>query len=55
MEVLGLVALADGTCAHPILHPFFHVGEMKITAKAVEGALDALMAIIMGCLKDLLE
>jgi hypothetical protein len=45
--VLGLVALTDFTCTHPVLHNLFHVSKMEIAAQPVEGPLYAFMAILM--------
>jgi hypothetical protein len=53
VEVFGLITLADTTGSHQFLHKLFHVREMKIAPKAVEGALDALVTVLMDSLQDL--
>ena len=55
VEVLGLVTLARAARPYELLHNTTHVGKMKISAKTVEGALDALMAVVVDRRDDLLE
>jgi 3'-phosphoadenosine 5'-phosphosulfate sulfotransferase (PAPS reductase)/FAD synthetase len=45
MEVLGLVALAGRALPHIILDHLLHIRKMKVTAKAVQRALDPLVAL----------
>jgi hypothetical protein len=55
MQVLRLVALACGACPDIILDRPAQVGRMEVAAQAVQGTLDAFMAVIMHCSEDFLE
>jgi hypothetical protein len=55
VEVLGLVPLARGATANKILHNLFHVREVKVAAKSMQRALDALVSLLMYRCHDLLK
>jgi len=55
MEVFGLVALAGRAFPHIILDHLLHVRKMKVTAKAVQRALDPLVAFGVHSGQQLLE
>jgi hypothetical protein len=47
--VVELVLLTGDTGLHELLHQMTHVGKMKIPPEPVEGAVDALMVVIVNC------
>jgi hypothetical protein len=55
VHVLRIVALADHTLAHLVLHKLFHIREMKIVPEAVKHALDALVIVLMDYPHDFLK
>jgi hypothetical protein len=54
-EVVGLVLLTGDAGLHEILHQAAHVWKMKIPPEPMEGAVDALMAVIVDRSQDLLQ
>ena len=54
-EVVRLVLLAGDAGLHELLDQVAHVGEVKVPPKSVQGAVDALMAVIVDGGQDLLE
>uniref|UniRef100_A0A0A8ZTW4 Uncharacterized protein n=1 Tax=Arundo donax TaxID=35708 RepID=A0A0A8ZTW4_ARUDO len=52
-EVVGLVLLTGDAGLHEILHQTTHGGKMKIPPEPVEGAADALMAVVVDRGQDL--
>jgi hypothetical protein len=45
--MLRLVPLTSHACPDEVLHHKAHVREVEVTTKAVEGVLDAVVAVIM--------
>jgi hypothetical protein len=50
-----LVLLASGARRHKFLHQTLHVGKMENTPETMQGAVDALVAVIVDRGHDLLE
>jgi hypothetical protein len=53
--VVELVLLTGDAGLHEILHQATHVGKMEIPPEPVEGAMNALMTIVVDCGQDLLQ
>ena len=53
--MLSLIALANGTRAHQVLHEQFHVRKMKIMPQPVQHALNPLVTVVMNSQHDILE
>jgi hypothetical protein len=53
-EVVRLVLVTGDACLHEILHQATHVWKMKIPSELVEGAVDALKAVVVDRSQDLL-
>jgi hypothetical protein len=53
--VLRFVPLACGAGAHKILNDATHVGEVKVSAKTMQGALHPFVVVLMYCRHQLLQ
>ena len=53
--MLGFVLLTHRALAHHVLHPLLHVGEVEVAPEPMQGALDALVAVLMDRPHDFLE
>jgi len=55
VQVLGLVALTGGACAHIVLDHSTQVRRGEVTAEALECALDSFVAVIVNGSEESLE
>ena len=55
MQVLGLVALTCGACAHIVLDHSTQVRRVEVAAEALECALDSFVAVIVNGSEEFLE
>lgn len=53
MQVVGLVTLAYCAVSHIVLYQSLVTGNLKIGPKALQGALDPLMACVMRLSKEI--
>ena len=55
VEVLRLVPLTSDAHSYKVLNKTTHVWKMKVTSKALQSTLDALMAVVVDRRDDLLQ